>query len=186
MLDALQRSVALKACRAYRTPPFRADPREVAPDIRVREAVRLYEVKRGSESGTSVPTGSSRARGLPRNAASRALPNSGSRALKTWIHQQSTVSHCRAAHIYRRQDVRAAQGDREVKEGRIGWSTSSATQSSLQMLTAPKTYNPLAHAARQDIRDIVAEGREVRLFWVRAHAEPRATSVLMSSPGTPP
>ncbi|GBP97448.1 Putative 115 kDa protein in type-1 retrotransposable element R1DM [Eumeta japonica] len=32
MLDALQRSVALKACRAYRTvSPFRADPREVAP-----------------------------------------------------------------------------------------------------------------------------------------------------------
>ncbi|GBP29745.1 hypothetical protein EVAR_94583_1 [Eumeta japonica] len=34
-----------------------------------------------------------------------------------------------------------------------------------------KTYNPLAHAARQDIRDIVAEGREVHLFWVRAHAD---------------
>ncbi|GBP63825.1 hypothetical protein EVAR_48083_1 [Eumeta japonica] len=34
------------------------------------------------------------------------------------------------------------------------------------MLTGPKTYNPLTHA-RQDIMDIVAEGREVRLFWVR-------------------
>ncbi|GBP54249.1 hypothetical protein EVAR_36464_1 [Eumeta japonica] len=39
------------------------------------------------------------------------------------------------------------------------------------MLTGPKTYNPLAYAARQNIRDIVTEGREVRLFWVRAHAD---------------
>ncbi|GBP09043.1 MutS protein homolog 5 [Eumeta japonica] len=37
------------------------------------------------------------------------------------------------------------------------------------MLTAPKTYNPLVHAARQDIRDIVAEVRGVCLFWMRAH-----------------
>ncbi|GBP78750.1 Ribonuclease H [Eumeta japonica] len=46
----------------------------------------------------------------------------------------------------------------------------SDSKSSLQMLTGPTTYNPLAHAARRDILDIVAEGRGVRLFWVRAHA----------------
>ncbi|GBP18797.1 hypothetical protein EVAR_93225_1 [Eumeta japonica] len=46
----------------------------------------------------------------------------------------------------------------------------SDSKSSLQMLTGPKTYKPLAHAAHQDIMDIFAEGREVRLFWVRAHA----------------
>ncbi|GBP97945.1 hypothetical protein EVAR_82179_1 [Eumeta japonica] len=70
MLDALQRSVALKACRATELPPFRADPREVAPlDIRVRSS-KLYEVKRGSESGTSVLTGSSRSPWTSANAAS--------------------------------------------------------------------------------------------------------------------
>ncbi|GBP39712.1 hypothetical protein EVAR_25536_1 [Eumeta japonica] len=60
---------------------------------------------------------------------------------------------------------------KRVKEGKDRLvNIFSDSKSSLQMLTAPKTYNPLAHAARQDIRDIVAEGREVRLFWVRAHA----------------
>ncbi|GBP73205.1 hypothetical protein EVAR_54939_1 [Eumeta japonica] len=34
------------------------------------------------------------------------------------------------------------------------------------MLTGLKTYNPLVHAVRCDILDIVADGREVRLFWV--------------------
>ncbi|GBP08801.1 hypothetical protein EVAR_71225_1 [Eumeta japonica] len=47
----------------------------------------------------------------------------------------------------------------------------SDSKLSQQMLTGPKTYNPLAHAARQDIMDIVAKGREVRLLWVRAHAD---------------
>ncbi|GBP48390.1 hypothetical protein EVAR_36824_1 [Eumeta japonica] len=38
------------------------------------------------------------------------------------------------------------------------------------MLTGPKTYNPPAHVAKRNIRDIVEEDMEVRLFWVRAHA----------------
>ncbi|GBP33599.1 hypothetical protein EVAR_32097_1 [Eumeta japonica] len=59
---------------------------------------------------------------------------------------------------------------RRVKKGKNRLvNVFSDSKSSLQMLTGPKTYNPLAHAARQDIRDIVAEGREVHLFWVRAH-----------------
>ncbi|GBP21438.1 hypothetical protein EVAR_12039_1 [Eumeta japonica] len=45
---------------------------------------------------------------------------------------------------------------------------------------------PLAHEVRRDISEIVAEGRAVRLFWVRAHAESRETSVQTSSPGAPP
>ncbi|GBP39227.1 hypothetical protein EVAR_22631_1 [Eumeta japonica] len=40
--------------------------------------------------------------------------------------------------------------------------------------------------AGKDILDIIAESSEVRLFWVRAHAEPRETSVLTSSPEMPP
>ncbi|GBO99006.1 Putative 115 kDa protein in type-1 retrotransposable element R1DM [Eumeta japonica] len=54
MLDALQRSVALKACRAYRTVSLHSAlilARLLPLDIRVREAARLYEVKRGSELG---------------------------------------------------------------------------------------------------------------------------------------
>ncbi|GBP85095.1 Putative 115 kDa protein in type-1 retrotransposable element R1DM [Eumeta japonica] len=46
----------------------------------------------------------------------------------------------------------------------------SDSRSSLEVLAGPKTYHPLAHEARRDISEIVAEGRAVRLFWVRAHA----------------
>ncbi|GBP23736.1 hypothetical protein EVAR_13692_1 [Eumeta japonica] len=45
------------------------------------------------------------------------------------------------------------------------------SRSSLEVLTGPKTYRPLAREAKRDIFEIVVEGRTVRLFWVRAHAE---------------
>ncbi|GBP96471.1 hypothetical protein EVAR_48134_1 [Eumeta japonica] len=103
MLDALQRSVALKACRAYRTVLHSAlILARLPPDIRVREAARLYEVKRGSESGTSVPTGAREARGLPRNAASRAHPELGFESVEDLDPSTVDRRHCRAAHIYRR------------------------------------------------------------------------------------
>ncbi|GBP65875.1 hypothetical protein EVAR_85143_1 [Eumeta japonica] len=47
----------------------------------------------------------------------------------------------------------------------------SDSKSSLEVLTVPKTYRPPAHEARRDISEIVAEGRAVRLFLIRAHAE---------------
>ncbi|GBP93914.1 Putative 115 kDa protein in type-1 retrotransposable element R1DM [Eumeta japonica] len=72
MLDALQRSVALKACRAYRT-------------VSLHSALIL--------ASSRSPWTSAKCR-IPRT-----LPNSGSRALKTWIHQQSTVSPL-SGHIY--------------------------------------------------------------------------------------
>ncbi|GBP65205.1 hypothetical protein EVAR_50012_1 [Eumeta japonica] len=46
----------------------------------------------------------------------------------------------------------------------------SDSKSSLQMFIGLKIYNPVAHAAKRDILDIVAEGWAVRLFWERAHA----------------
>ncbi|GBP78439.1 Putative 115 kDa protein in type-1 retrotransposable element R1DM [Eumeta japonica] len=50
MLDAVQRSVALKACRAHRTVSLHSAlilARLLPLDIRVREVAWLYEVKRG-------------------------------------------------------------------------------------------------------------------------------------------
>ncbi|GBP62395.1 hypothetical protein EVAR_3097_1 [Eumeta japonica] len=68
-------------------------------------------------------------------------------------------------------DGRAAKGDTEVKNGKDGLvNIFSDSRSSLEVLAGPKTYHPLAHEARRDISEIVAEGRAVRLFWVRAHA----------------
>ncbi|GBP77958.1 hypothetical protein EVAR_83206_1 [Eumeta japonica] len=40
----------------------------------------------------------------------------------------------------------------------------------LEVLTGPKTYHPLTHEPRRDISEIVAEGRAVRLFWVKGRA----------------
>lgn len=45
----------------------------------------------------------------------------------------------------------------------------SDSRSSLEMLSGPKLYHPLAVAIVKGIGDIRAEGRDVRLFWLRAH-----------------
>ncbi|GBP22762.1 hypothetical protein EVAR_13553_1 [Eumeta japonica] len=59
---------------------------------------------------------------------------------------------------------------RRVKKGK-DWLVNvfSDSRSALEVLTGPKTYYPLAHEARRNISEIIAEGRAVRLFWVRAH-----------------
>ncbi|GBP27549.1 hypothetical protein EVAR_18743_1 [Eumeta japonica] len=58
---------------------------------------------------------------------------------------------------------------RRVKNGKNGLvNILSDSKSSLEVLTSPKSYYALAHAARRDISEIVAENRAVRLFWVRA------------------
>ncbi|GBP49272.1 hypothetical protein EVAR_102215_1 [Eumeta japonica] len=168
MLDALQRSVALKACRAYRTVSLHSAlilARLLPLDIRVREAARLYEVKRGSESGDVCAD-----RELEKPVDFREMPhpahtpNSGSRALKTWIHQQSTVRIV-GPHIYtdgsktEGRDVRAAQGDKEG-QGRQGSAGQHLQRLKVVAADVDRPTYPLAHAARQDIRDIVAEGRK--------------------------
>ncbi|GBP57381.1 hypothetical protein EVAR_27412_1 [Eumeta japonica] len=54
MLDVVQRSVALKACRAHHTVSLRSAlilSRLLPLDIRVKEAAWLYEVKRGKDLG---------------------------------------------------------------------------------------------------------------------------------------
>ncbi|GBP74830.1 hypothetical protein EVAR_55100_1 [Eumeta japonica] len=60
---------------------------------------------------------------------------------------------------------------RRVKNGKDGLvNIFSDFKSSLEVLTGPRTYHPLAHEPRRDVSEIVAEGRAVRLFWVRAYA----------------
>ncbi|GBP83163.1 hypothetical protein EVAR_59576_1 [Eumeta japonica] len=178
-------------------------------DIRVREAARLYEVKRGSESGDVCAD-----RELERPVDFREMPHpahtpelgfesvedldpstvdrlaivgphiytDGSKtegkvgaALTEWRDEMesrnSTFRLESFCTVFQAEMFALHRAIKRVKEGKDRLvNIFSDSKSSLQMLTAPKTYNPLAHAARQDIRDIVAEGREVRLFWVRAHA----------------
>ncbi|GBP91332.1 hypothetical protein EVAR_57749_1 [Eumeta japonica] len=193
-------------------PPFRADPREVAPpDIRVREAARLYEVKREVNRGRLCRPGAREARGLPRNAASRApelgfesvedldpstvdrlaivgphIYTDGSKtegkvgaALTEWRDEMESEPTFRLESfctVFQAEMFALHRAIKRVKKGKDRLvNIFSDSKSSLQMLTAPKTYNPLAHAAPRH-QGYRCGRQEVRLFWVRAHAEPRATS----------
>ncbi|GBP72814.1 hypothetical protein EVAR_40315_1 [Eumeta japonica] len=73
--------------------------------------------------------------------------------------------------VFQAEMVALQRAIRRVKNGKDGLvNIFSDSRSSLEVLAGPKTYHPLAHEARRDISEIVAEGRAVRLFWVRAHA----------------
>ncbi|GBP34173.1 hypothetical protein EVAR_30725_1 [Eumeta japonica] len=68
-------------------------------------------------------------------------------------------------------EVALQRAIRRVKNGKNGLiNIFSNFRSSLEVLTGPKTYHSLAHESGRDISEIVAEGRAVRLFCVRAHA----------------
>ncbi|GBP90798.1 Putative 115 kDa protein in type-1 retrotransposable element R1DM [Eumeta japonica] len=68
-------------------------------------------------------------------------------------------------------DVALQRAMRRLKNGKDGLvNIFSDFKSSLDVLTGLRTYHPLAHKARRDISEIVAERRAARLFWVRAHA----------------
>ncbi|GBP60882.1 hypothetical protein EVAR_26781_1 [Eumeta japonica] len=59
---------------------------------------------------------------------------------------------------------------RKIKNGNNGLvNIFSDSRSSLEILICSKTYLSLAHEARRDLFEVVARGRAVRLFWVRAH-----------------
>ncbi|GBP89243.1 hypothetical protein EVAR_71129_1 [Eumeta japonica] len=61
---------------------------------------------------------------------------------------------------------------RRVNNGKDGLvNILSDFRSSLEVLTGPKTFHPLAHEARRDITEIVAECSVVHLLSVRAHVE---------------
>lgn len=45
----------------------------------------------------------------------------------------------------------------------------SDSRSSLELLGNPKTIHPLTGKIKESIKEIRADGREVRLFWLRAH-----------------
>ncbi|GBP96827.1 Putative 115 kDa protein in type-1 retrotransposable element R1DM [Eumeta japonica] len=212
MLDAVQRSVALKACRAHRTVSLHSAlilSRLLPLDIRVREAAWLYEVKRGKDLGDTfvdrelerpvyfgdllhparVPEiGYESVENLDSQTVDRLavvgpqIYTDGSRiegkvgaALTEWRDGEetwcSTLRLDPFCTVFQAEMVALQRAIRRVKNGREGLvNIFSDSKSSLEVLTGLKTYHPLAQEARRDISEIVAEGRAVRLFWVRAHA----------------
>ncbi|GBP96413.1 Putative 115 kDa protein in type-1 retrotransposable element R1DM [Eumeta japonica] len=158
MLDALQRSVALKACRAYKTVSLHSAlilARLLPLDIRVREAARLYEVKRGSESGDVCAD-----RELEKPVDFREMPHPAHTPELGFESVEdldpSTVDRLAIVgpHIYT---------DGSKTEGKVGAAlTSGGTK--WNPGTPRSGSNPSARysrqRSRQDIRDIVAEGRK--------------------------
>ncbi|GBP05733.1 Retrovirus-related Pol polyprotein from type-1 retrotransposable element R1 [Eumeta japonica] len=171
MLDAVQRSVALKACRAHRTVSLHSAlilARLLPLDIRVgkwpgytrlsAERFRGHFCRPGARDPCISAICLTRARARDRVRGVGPRPQTVDRLVV-------------GPRIFTDGgDGRAAKSDTEVKNGRTGWSTFSVTPGPPWRYWPAKTYHPLAHEARRDISEIVAEGRAVRLFWVRAHA----------------
>ncbi|GBP68550.1 hypothetical protein EVAR_53968_1 [Eumeta japonica] len=170
MLDALQRSVALKVCRAYPMVSLHSAlilSRLLPLDIRMREAVWLYEksveeldpktMDRLAIVGPHIYTDGSR------------IGSKVGAALTEWRDGMESGKYAYRLEpfctVFQAEIFALHRAIKRVKKGKDRLvNIFSDSKSSLQMLTDPITYNPPAHAARLDILDIIAEGRGVRLF----------------------
>ncbi|GBP97434.1 hypothetical protein EVAR_61140_1 [Eumeta japonica] len=156
----------------YSVPAFRAHPREAAPQTLEREVAWLYEsvedldpqtVDRLAVVGPRIFTDGSRIEGKVGAALTEWRDGR-----ETWYSTLRLDPFCT---VFQAEMVALQRAIRRVKNGKDGLvNIFSDSRSSLEVLAGPKTYHPLAHEARRDISEIVAEGRAVRLFWVRAHA----------------
>ncbi|GBP29317.1 hypothetical protein EVAR_22688_1 [Eumeta japonica] len=226
MLDAVQHSVALKACQAHRTVSLHSAlilSKLLPLNTKVKEAAWLYELKRGTDLGDTFVE-----RELERPVYFGDLPNpayvpeigfesvkelgshtlnrlavvgphiytDGSRieskvgaALTEWRDGEeawySTLRLDSFCTVFQAEMVALQKAIRIMKKGKDGLANVfSDSRSALEALTGPKTYHHLAHEARRDISEIIAEGNALRLFWVKVHVG--IASMRTSSQGTPP
>ncbi|GBP40581.1 hypothetical protein EVAR_41661_1 [Eumeta japonica] len=157
MLDALQRSVALKACRVYRTVSLHSAlilARLLPLDIRVKKVTWLYEIFYELPHPAHVPNlGFESVEDLDPTTLTD-LSSSG----RTFT---PTIAELKAKSVRPRQNG-------GIQELRI------STRVLLYVIPGrnvhPALGNKEGKKARKDILDIIAEGREVCLLWVRAHA----------------
>ncbi|GBP26930.1 hypothetical protein EVAR_95716_1 [Eumeta japonica] len=146
--DAVQRSVALKASRVH-LPSFRADPPETASSQHKNE-------RSGLSGRTSTLTEVEGKIGEWHDGEG------------IWYSTLRLDPLCTA---FQAEMVALQRAIRKAENGKYGLvNIFSDFRCFLELLTDPKIYHLLTHEARREISEIVAEGKAVRLFWVRVHA----------------
>lgn len=78
------------------------------------------------------------------------------------LHPECTVFQSELYALYRATQLVMSSKDPQV-------SVLSDSRSSLELLRNPKTSHPLVKGVKENIERISAEGRSIRLFWLRAH-----------------
>ncbi|GBP87869.1 hypothetical protein EVAR_61623_1 [Eumeta japonica] len=87
---------------------------------------------------------------------------------ETWY---STLRHDPFSTVFQVEMVALLRAIRRVEKSKDRLvNLFSYYRLALEVLIGLRTYHPLAHEARRNISEIIAEDRAVRLFWVRAHA----------------
>lgn len=78
------------------------------------------------------------------------------------LHSECTVFQSELYALYRATQMVITSKDPEVN-------VLSDSRSSLELLRNPKTSHPLVKSIKENIGTIIAAGRTLRLFWLRAH-----------------
>ncbi|GBP16456.1 hypothetical protein EVAR_72839_1 [Eumeta japonica] len=134
MLDVVQRSVALKACRAHRTVSLHSAlilSKLLSLDIRMREAAWLYDVKRGKDLGDTFVDRELETHSGPSGRGRSAIYTDGSRiegkvdaALTEWRDGEETW--CSALRldpfctVFQAEMIALQRAIRRVKNGKDG------------------------------------------------------------------
>ncbi|GBP97795.1 hypothetical protein EVAR_90928_1 [Eumeta japonica] len=154
MLDAVQRSVVLRHAGLHAQCPHSAlILARLLLDIRTRVFRRL-----------ASPC--ARARDRVRERRDLDSPDGGPSRSSSGRRRTPTEAVLRAS----RCGPDRVAGREETWYDAPARSLLHATPSLAGGIDRPEDHHPLAQEARRDISEIVAEGRAVRLFWVRAHA----------------
>lgn len=209
-LNSIQRSFALKICRAYRTVSLTAAlllAKLIPLDLRVQEMAKLYEAKRGKpqdiiNNGTAEKrisflkaphpalerihefgkvedlsadtTGRHNMTGLMIFTDGSKMDEQVGAALTCWedgveimslkFHLASycTVFQAELYALYHATEVAIKSTERQIN-------ILSDSRSGLELIRNPRTYHPLAFGVRERLREAEIIGKNIRLFWVRAH-----------------
>ncbi|XP_026747007.1 uncharacterized protein LOC113508250 [Trichoplusia ni] len=189
-LDSLQRGFVQKICKAYRTVSLTSAlllSGQLLLDLRVAEAATLFRVKKGY-SDEFLPPG----REVERKAEYLQHPHPSKLVLTEYqqledFNSETVETHqVVGPHIYTdgskiEGKVGAAltwwDGGKEVKQrtfrlephNTVFQSELYDSRSSLDLLRCPRATHQLAHNIKEMVRGIREEGRNVKLFWLRAH-----------------